>query len=374
MRVLYETAPLIGFGLPLILAFLVLRQNRHSRTHQIFALFLVSIGLWAFTVYGMRNSPTLEQGLPWEKAIIIILSLVAVFLLHFVLLLTRTRTRGWYLVLAYLSIPVFASIINTDLIVKDMREMWYGHGFIGGPLLIPYMVVYYGIVIISLFILIRAYRKAELSQERNRYFYIILGGCFCLAGLSTDFLAANFIRIYPMGIPSNILFSALCAYSMLKYHLLDIQVVVRKGTAYIVVSAIATSITTGLLVFAYFFLTQSWSLPFWLNIIFVIIVAVSLQPMLRWAQQVVDKRFYRARYDFLNALENLGEETKAITDLGFIAESLVHTIASAIKCKSVLVLLPDNENRNLVHIASRGLENAATIAYKAGKCTGAVAK
>lgn len=361
MDLLYDIPPLVGFGLNIVLAILVLRQHLRSHSHQIFSLFLVSMGLWAFTIFGMRASPTLEQALPWEKAIFVVLPIVSVSFYHFVILFTRTRGREWGLLLAYFSIPLFASLMPTDLLVAGMREMWYGHGFISGPLLPLYMLIYYGIVIIALVRVAKAYRIAESSLEKNRYLYVAIGVSLCLLGLLVDVLAARGVRIYPMGIPSNILFSALCTYAILKYHLLDIRVMVRRGTAYALVSALGIGLYIGLLFIAYLFVTHAWSLSLWLNIAFILLIAIGLQPTLRWAQGIVDRWFYRGRQDYLYALESLGDETKAITDLEFIARHLVNTVAFAMQCKSVSVLLPDAEEKSFSPVASQGLSQHSSL-------------
>ena len=361
MDLLYDIPPLVGFGLSIVLAILVLRQYLRSHLHQVFSFFLISMGFWALTIFGMRASPTLEQALPWEKAIFVVLPIVSVSFYHFVILFTRTRGRGWSLLLAYLSIPLFASLVLTDLIVAGMREMWYGHGFIPGPLLPLHMFIYYGIVIMALVRVAKAYRVSESSLEKTRYLYVTIGVSLCLLGLLVDVLAARGVRIYPMGIPSNILFSALCTYAILKYHLLDIRVVVRRGTAYALVSALGIGIYIGLLFIGYLFLTHAWSLSFWLNIAFILLIAIGLQPTLRWAQGLVDRWFYRGRQDYLYALESLGDETKAITDLEYITQSLVNTVAFAMQCKSVSVFLPDAEEKSFIPVASQGLSRHGSL-------------
>ncbi|MFC2122153.1 ATP-binding protein [Bacteroidota bacterium] len=361
MDLLYDIPPLIAFGLSIILAVLVLRQRLNSQLHRVFALFLISLGLWAFTIFGMRFSPTLERALPWEKAIFVVLPLVSVSFYHFILLFTRGRGKGWKLILAYSSILVVAAIAPTDLLVVKMREMWYGHGFIPGPLLYLHMFTYYGIVIIALVNVAKAYRLSESSLQKTRYLYVAFGVSFCILGLFGDFLAARGVRIYPMGIPSNILFSLLCTYAILKYHLLDIRVVVRKGTAYVLVSTLAIGLYLGLVFITYLFVTHAWSLPFWLNLAFILVIAVGLQPTLRWAQGIVDRWFYRGRQDYLYALESLSDETKAITDLEYIAQSLVNTTAVAMQCKSVSVLLPDTEEESFVPVASHGLSRDSSV-------------
>jgi two-component system, OmpR family, clock-associated histidine kinase SasA len=101
----------------------------------------------------------------------------------------------------------------------------------------------------------------------------------------------------------------------------------------------------------------------WLNIIFILIFAIGLQPLLRWAQNTVDRWFYRGRYDYLNALEGLAEETKAITDLDFIANAMVNTITHAMRCANVLVLLPDVESKYYVSALQQGEKKSNALRF-----------
>jgi two-component system, OmpR family, clock-associated histidine kinase SasA len=348
MNWIYDLAPLIGLGISLVLVFFILRQSSRRQLNRVFAIFLISMGLWAFCVFEMRQSPTLAQAIPWEKASFICLSIVSVTFFHFVKLFIGQTRSSWQIPLAYFGVFLVILTWPTDLLLSGMKEMWYGHGFEGGILFYPFMVLCYGIVIVAFISLIRAHRKLGSAIEKRRYVYIEAGAVCCVLGLLGDVLAARGIHIYPLGIFGNIMFSLLCAYAMLRYHLMDITVIIRKGTAYILVSALGIGVYMGLLIIAYVFISGAWSLPLWLNIVFILIFAVGLQPLLRWAQNTVDRWFYRGRHDYLNDLERLAEETGAITELDNIANSLVNTITRAMLCTNVAVLLPDTDNKYFV--------------------------
>lgn len=364
MEFIHNYAPLIGFCLNMLLIFLVLRQHLHSRTHQVFSLFLLAMGAWAFTTHAMRMSPTLEGALPWEKAILAILPFMAVAFYHFVLLITKRKVRFMPPWLAYLIAIGFLALWPTDLLVSGMKVMWYGNGLIYGPLLPIYSAIFYGFVIFALLLLIRAYYTHNTPLERTRYVYIGLGAGLCLIGLLIDILAARGVPIYPMGIISNILFSLICTYAILKYHLLDVRFVIRKGSAYFLISTISLAILIAILVLAYFFITETWTLPLWLNILVVLFISLGIQPHIKWAQKTVDKMFYRDRYDYLKALDTLGAEMKVLTDLSYIAESLANTVAAAMKCKGVAVLLPDAGEQHFITVAYIGQKNYGSVKLK----------
>ena len=62
-------------------------------------------------------------------------------------------------------------------------------------------------------------------------------GCTLLGGVG-DLLHSFEIGIPPLGIIGNILFASLATVAILKYHLLDIHIVLRKGLAYTLVSGV----------------------------------------------------------------------------------------------------------------------------------------
>lgn len=365
MNQLYYVPPVIGFGLSILLAVMAIRQHPYSFVHRIFTFFLVSMGLLALAIFGMRISDEPGRVLLWEKAIFAILPVVSVSFLHFVILLVGAKSyKARALTAAYCCMVLFIGLSPTGLLVAGMRQMWYGHGFIQGQLFLPYAVIFYGIVAMALLRLIRAYRASRSSIERNRYIYVALGAAICLFGFLTDSLAASGIHIYPGGIISNVLFLLITSYAMLKYQLLDFRRVILRAVVYAVLSGAGFGLVIAALTFVYVFEIESWNVASWIKVALVVLMAIALQPALRRAQSRVDKWFYREQHDYLHILESLTEETKALTDLNFIAGSLVNTVTSLVHCRMISVLLIDSEGEQFVSVVSRGIKDESLLQLK----------
>ncbi|MDD5287878.1 MAG: ATP-binding protein [Dehalococcoidales bacterium] len=360
MGVLYLVLPLIGLGFGVALAILVILQRPHSALHRVFAFFLVNMSLWALTIFFMRKSP-LENALPWEIAIFTVLPFVSVSFYHSVLLLIGATKIKARLLVAYGFAVAAIGLAPTKLILIEMKPMWYGNGFVGGPLFIPYSIVFYGIVVLGLIELLRAHWKSESPIERNRYIYVAIGVSLCLMGLFSDMLAARGFPLYPLGIISNIFFMLFCSYAILKYHLLDMHLVIRRSMAYATISAILVGLVVALLYTAYLVGIGDWQLLDLDTIAVIIIIAVLLQPLIHWLQNRLDRFFYRSKYDYLRALETLGDNTKTITDFTFIADALVETVASAMKTDKVLLMIPDLYGKNYVPVAVIGQATLRSI-------------
>src|SRR4030042_80910 len=273
MGAFYLIAPLLGVGFGVVLVALVILQRRRSPVHRVFLVFLVSMTLWAFTVFGMRNSQ-LEQALPWEMAIFAVLPIVSVSSYHLVLLVTHAnRAKGWLLV-AYGLALVFFALTPAKLAVSEMRPMWYGNGFVAGPLFIPYIILFYGFVVLGIYELVRAYRSSASPVEKNRYIYVAIGACFCLSGLLIDALAAQGLHIYPLGIISNVVFLLLCSYAILRYQLFDVQLVLRTGAVYVAVYTMVAGLIATLIYLFYLLGFTSQDLLNWKTIAFSIFAII----------------------------------------------------------------------------------------------------
>ncbi|MBI2857582.1 MAG: hypothetical protein HYX90_00775, partial [Chloroflexi bacterium] len=353
MEFIYRAAPLVAFLIGIVLTVLVIRHKPRSSIHRAFALFLSSMALWGLTLSGMRVSPSLDQALPWGKATVAVLPFVSISFFHFVQLLTGSRRTRFLIIPGYAAAILAVLPASSGLVISEMKPMWYGYGFNSGPLLLPYMAVFYGIVGWGIYQLARASRTADTQQDRNRSAYVALGGVVMLLGLMTDVLASQGAPAYPMGIIGNIFFSLINTYAILRYQLLDIQVVIRKGAVYAIVSAVGVGLVIGILSVAYALVPESTRLSAWENVVVIMVLAIGIQPVLHIVQTRVDRWFDRGKYDYLKAVEKLGETTTSIIDLKHLSETLADTVALAVKTDEVSVLLPDSEERDFVAVAGQ---------------------
>jgi PAS domain S-box-containing protein len=177
------------------------------------------------------------------------------------------------------------------------------------------------------------------AEERNRSAYIISGVGFYILSGTTDILPVIGIPIYPLGMIGNIVFCLLATIAILRHNLLDIRIVLRKGTAYVLTSAaiaipfiviflIATRVFTGV------------EFPSWANFIVAIVLAFALPYLWQWVQLWVNRWFYRDRYDYLKALETFSQQTQSLTNSIKLGSTMVNLLAKALRSSKVYLLQP----------------------------------
>jgi signal transduction histidine kinase len=351
-------SPLYGVISGVALTLLVIFQRRRSRLHRPFLTFLVAMTVWSFTVYNMRES-SLDQAFKWEMAVFASLPIVAVSFYHSVLLLSYSVKSTAWIIVSYGFALLAILLTPTGLIIGDTKSMWYGNGFIPGSLFYPYMILLFGFISLGIYELIRAYRYSSSTIEKSRYLYVTIGAFIFLLGLVSDVLASLDLKIYPLGIIGNIVFLLICSYAILKYQLFDVNMVIRRGAMYFVITLISIGIIIALVYSASLIGLVDRQLLDWKAIGLILVIVELLLVVIRWLKNLLDPVFYRSKYDYLQAMQTLNIKTKEITDLDYIIDALIDTVITTLRAQKVFLLLPDQEEKNFIQVSSHDDKHAS---------------
>ncbi|MBI4201538.1 MAG: GAF domain-containing protein [Chloroflexi bacterium] len=353
----YLLLPLLAFAFNGLLVYPVLRSNPHSPINRVFSLFLVSMSLWGLTLFFMRNSPTLEQALVWERTVLPTFVGATLFFFHFTFLYAHIRPSRWVLPAAYAAAIAIAAMVPLNLLVTAMERKFYGYAPVVTPYFYLYLAFLYTMVTKAFFNLYRSYSRASTDEERNRTAYMLVGMVCSVVGGTTDFLPVLGLRVYPLGIVGNILFAFLVTLAIVRQRLFDIRIVVRRGVTLTLLSGVLAALYVGLfLLLNNMFHLLGLTFPIWLQIVVLVSIGMALQPFYGRVQQIVDRVFYQDRYDYLRAFERFAQETKELTDLKLISETLVRLSTLAMDAQWALLLQHANiSGRNVLVLgASNG--------------------
>jgi|GEM_PF-3776464 len=351
----YLILPLLAFALNGLLAYPVLRASPRNPANQSFFLFLVSMSLWGLTLFAMRNSPTLSQALFWERTVLPTFIGATLFFFHFSFLYTHVRPKRWVLPAAYVAAVIIIGLIPFDLLVTAMQHKFYGYAPKVAPLFYGYVLFLYTLVAIAFLNLGQGYFNAATDEDRNRVSYIIAGLICSVLGGTTDFLPVIGLPVYPLGIVGNILFALLVTLAILRQHLFDIRLALRRGVTLTLISGAVGTLYVGL----FLLINQAlhmlgFTFPVWLQIVALVSAGMALQPFYGRVQQSVDRIFYQDRYDYLRALERFAQETKEINDFNLISETLVRLSTLAMSSKWACIVHPTPFDGRLVLGATHG--------------------
>jgi len=348
----YLLPPLVGLIVSLILFSIVLRGTMRSVSKWLFCLLLLDVGLWNFLTFIMRSSPDVHRALVWDRVLPVAGYIIVLLYYHFTLTYTNTKGQRNILIASYIFIAVIASLAPTGLIIKGMRLEDYGYAPITGPFVFFLSICATSLMVGGGYNLLRRYKASHSYEERNRLIYLIIALLFPFVGGLLD----TFSNLPPAAIWGYLIFCILCSVAILRYHLLDIRVVVRKGLVYIIVSSMI-AIPYVVILYLLHFIFKPMLEPWWIHAIIILLLAIILRPLYSHAQKFVDRLFYRDRYDYLKALEQFSQETQSIVNLKELSSTLTGLVSGALHTSSACLLLPSESDNGLIVLSSTGLSS-----------------
>ncbi len=352
----YLLPPIFAFTSSSILCLVVARQARGNAAHLFFALFLLAISAWSFLVFVMRASPDSQHAMFWENVLLPVMLTASPSFYFFTCSYTRVQRPRISSLVGVLYLVIAAFLGFQGMLVERMELQSYGYTPIFTPLFYPMALIAYVWIGLGIMNLFRAYRASRVYEERNRLLFMVVGTLFPLVGTIVDI----FPSVYPTSILGNLAFGVVTTIAMLRYQLLDISLVIRKGLAYLTISILVAFPYVAIIVLATRVLQGTGAQ---LVVYFVLLVALAmvLQPLWSKAQVVVDKVFFRQRWDSFHALEEFTRRARSIAELEQPAHELVEIIRTAMKADGVSLLLP-SENGEFAPVATASMQTVSPLA------------
>lgn len=203
-----------------------------ERLHYIWGIFCVAVAIWAGGFYMVTQAQTAVEAQFWWKVTYIGLILNPFlyfqFALEFVQNRTFLRNRLRFTLIVNAAAAIFLYFdLATNLII-DKVTVLFGKLYYNtppGPAYLYFMVVFPTLICVSLFLIIREYRKRRGdSLFRQRAVYFFIASAIAYIGGSMNFLPIYGVQINPI---TNfaVAFGALfIAYAILKQGLFDVKV------------------------------------------------------------------------------------------------------------------------------------------------------
>lgn len=214
-------------------------------------------------------------------------------------------------------------------------------------------------IVIAISICIYAYRKAEDLEDRKRMQWLLLG--FFIGPFSfVVFWVLPIVLIGHSLIPEALVLIFLTAIpvtfsiAIIKYHLMDINLIVRRSLLY---SALLAIIIVTYIVLSFIItLFVSDLNPAIPSVLTAIAVVVALQPLKTSVQKFIDKKFFRVEYDYREEQKNLLDSIKSTYDIQSLAEMIVSRMDALIPVERIGFFNLNKEDGKVRIFANKGWE------------------
>ena len=343
------------------LVFVTIRQSLRIRTNQAFVLYLAAMTFWQFTALMVSLSKDAASAFFWYKLMTAGLGGQFIFHLFFTLIflgMERQRSlfyAGWLVFIALLASS------GTNLVIEKVSKSEVTGLYVPHfGLLVPavgisaYFFLGYGA-----YILVRGYRRTKSELQRNRLRYLLIGVSVITIGSLSNLVPA--FRAYPVDVAANVVNACLIAYVIFRYQLLDITVVIRRGLAYSIPTAIIGTSYFLILFLATSYLHLATGGAFLLSLVIAAVMAVAMRPVWDRMQSRLDRLFFREKYDAGLMLQRLSRTAAAVLDLDTLTSMILDKITATMHVKKAAFLLKQEGKGGLRLVAQRGLDQHADM-------------
>jgi len=219
--------------------------------------------------------------------------------------------------------------------------------------------------LLSVSVLVRQYRTLTDPLSRNRIAYL-LGGLGLLMAFSIRESIPP-MPTYPIEHIGHLGNSLVISYTVMRYKLLDIRLLIRKGLAYSVISVFVTA-SFLLMLFGVNYFLRGWNTSANLAGIFgmALLMAWLFNPLRMFVQRIVDKMFYGETYDYRQMVLSFAQRMSSVLDLEELAEAMLKPITRAVGANQASLLL-SNDGEFSSQYAECLVDGETAVSVKLGK-------
>lgn len=337
---------LFAFLLDLGLGLLVyLKATSHKRVNTIFAILAWSAAGWAFSflmVYLFIDNPI---KLFWGRLGFATSSVISTAFLLFSIIFPSEQREINLFKLTLWSSPalLFFSLSLTNQIVYSL-----GSGskmFIYGPFYPLFSIYLIGYIFLGFVFLIKTYRKAS-GQAKLQVKYCLLGMFFTSSlGLFNNLFLPmiGISALNWLGPSLTVIMVGFTTYSILKHRLMDISIVLKKGTTFLLMLLLlfVPSFILILIIQKIFFGKVDYVFTF-VTFSILILVTFLFHRMKPVTEKAVEQFLFKDRYNYRDTLGKFSKAMVNILDLQSLSKRIVETMTQTLGVdKASLFLLND---------------------------------
>lgn len=346
----YITA-IISILINCVLIFLLLSRRPRKKSHIFLAIWLFFLTLFAQAIGSLIiATPDASKALSLYQFGSLFMgpvSFIYLFVREF--LNIKSKKKVIYLVFSYVVVMFLAALIKPDFFIRNVHwdeivqfylfEMGIGI-ILGAPLLFFWSY--------AVWKLLKNYQKSRSVIERNRLKYLIFGIIAPLLGMILVATPWSLARRYPFDMFGVTLSSIFLTYGVLRHKLLDIDIIIKKGLLYSVLTMIVTGVYLSFSLMLRFLFQQSdtaLSMPTTFST--AIFVALAFQPMQKATQHFIDRLFSRRKYDAQKLVAELSQIFSETLDLYLLTKIFIKILCTTIQTKEAVLFLIDKKTGKL---------------------------
>jgi len=204
-------------------------------------------------------------------------------------------------------------------------------------------------LLVSFGLLIRTFLRSRSSMVRQQLKWVIWGLGFASISFAIFYAPSYLVTgqisrlLEAMAFAPLVLIPLTLGYSIVKYRLMDVDVVMRRSFAYIIATLSVAVVFGSVMAASYEFLR-----PLVTQEATVLIAAITMSalamlfaPVKNWVQQRIDRMFYGEKYDYRVTLQDFGRTLSSTTELPVLLDSLMRRLKEVLSVEKLGIFIED---------------------------------
>ena len=332
--------------------FIFIRRWNAPRAVHFYIFCLASFILWSFHFSGKLD--TFDWEVYWSE--IVARLLVPALLLHFALVFpgrTESRLRTTAKLLAVYSLPLALLLIHVSTALNALGFVpWLGayillekleFGCLGACFVAAGLVFY------------RNYREAPSGVLRQQLKWLTGGTLAGSLPVSLLYILPRVLGLTPpawmkLTVVSLVLIPLCFAYAIIRYRLMDVDIIFKRGLAYTAATAAVATVYFSLVALITYLFHAPATGPVG-GMIAIVIAAFLFQPLREGIQARLDRFFYRDRLDYRRTLIEFGRTLTNEVRLDPMLGSVMDRISQTLLVDRLAIFVHDPEQPDRMRIA-----------------------
>lgn len=341
--------PLLGAAASAVLAVVVHSSAPDKRLGRMFSFLAFSLVCWNLNIFALYAFADYADALWYSRLFRTGSLFLFPAILHLSLVLPgRPISRGWaaFLIVDYALSAYLAAYNLAGQLVTQLAVFQWGYYSVGSRLYDVFTVSLVVNFVAAASLLIREYATTNQPRMRLQLKFWLVGMAIALPLGLTNLLPAYGLRLYPLGNLGSALWASIVGYAIVRHRLMDIEIVVARGLAYVGVT-LAIIGPVGVTSIA----LQYWAFgevhyDFSTAIVVLFVFVAVLFPRLQVAaERRVGRSLFRTKFESHEALVGVASEVVRILDREKLLRFVCDRVGDAVGSSRVSIYLPDDLGR-----------------------------
>ncbi len=211
-------------------------------------------------------------------------------------------------------------------------------------------------VLVSVFFFVDSYRSSREEMERRQLRWVFFGLAISSLGFVTLWQLPQLLTSHGLVREEFVILISgatpiAFAVAIVRYHLLDIDLIINRSTVYVIVLAVILSVYAAIVgAISAFIERLTVSVSIFISAFAAVMVALLFEPVRKKVQKFVDRSFFRIRYDMTEVEGKFMDNVKMCVTPEDLAGLVVKAIKDAIPVERIgfLVSIPAGNRPHLL--------------------------